>query len=108
MLNVVAVISHNCQKLEIRKCVNCGDEHSANYRGVVVAKELQKLKNKNDCKVKSGNDNQKNIYKMYKINQEKPSFAPETVSRTNSQTKIKPQEYNISQTLQLILNKITS
>jgi hypothetical protein len=28
------------------KCVNCGEGHPANYRGCIVAKELQKIKNK--------------------------------------------------------------
>jgi hypothetical protein len=27
------------------KCVNCGEAHPANYRGCVVAKELQKIQN---------------------------------------------------------------
>ena len=29
------------------KCINCGEDHPANYRGCLVAKELQKLRNKN-------------------------------------------------------------
>ena len=32
------------------KCVNCGEEHPANYRGCLVAKELQKLKKKANSK----------------------------------------------------------
>lgn len=38
----------NCDKPAIvyPKCCNCGEKHPANYRGCVVAKELQKLRNK--------------------------------------------------------------
>ena len=37
----------DCLKTETEqpKCVNCGEAHPANYRGCVVAKELQKLRN---------------------------------------------------------------
>ena len=28
------------------KCVNCGEAHPANYRGCIVIKELQKIRNK--------------------------------------------------------------
>lgn len=47
-------ITSDCQQTEDQKskCVNCGEEHHANYRGCLGAKELQKFKNKNDYKVK--------------------------------------------------------
>jgi hypothetical protein len=43
-----------CQKLETQnpKCVNFGEGHPANYRGCIVAKELQKIKNKKAMKGK--------------------------------------------------------
>ena len=41
-----------CSKTQSEKpkCVNCGDDHPANYRGCLVAKELQKLRNKASVK----------------------------------------------------------
>lgn len=38
--------STDCTKIKESppKCVNCNEEHTANYRGCIVAKELQKLK----------------------------------------------------------------
>ena len=39
------------QPTEKPKCVNCGEEHPANYRGCLVAKELQKLRKKPNQKV---------------------------------------------------------
>jgi stalled ribosome alternative rescue factor ArfA len=35
------------------KCVNCGEGHPVNYRGCIVAKELQKIKNKKAMKGKT-------------------------------------------------------
>lgn len=42
-------LTRDCQKpAEAKpKCVHCGEPHPASYRGCVVAKELQNLKNKN-------------------------------------------------------------
>lgn len=44
----------NCTKTKEQKpkCVNCGENHPANYRGCYVAKELQKLKNQKNKKLK--------------------------------------------------------
>lgn len=41
-------LTRDCPKSEeeLPKCVHCGENHPANYRGCVVAKEMQKLKNK--------------------------------------------------------------
>jgi hypothetical protein len=41
-------VTSDCQKskTQLPKCVNCGEGHPANYRGCVVAKELQKIRNK--------------------------------------------------------------
>lgn len=106
-------ITSNCQKSENQKpkCVNCGEEHPANYRGCVVAKELQKLRTKNGYKDKPKNENlEKDKSNVQKENinitkQDKPNYASIAAIGTNSQ--IKPQEANDNQTLQLILNKIT-
>lgn len=40
--------SVDCTKLatDHPKCCNCGKEHPANYRGCLIAKELQKIRNK--------------------------------------------------------------
>ena len=54
------------------KCVNCAEPHTANYRGCVVAKELQKLKNHQG--VGKTKDN-KNVKKSTQVKQEaKSSF----------------------------------
>lgn len=39
--------THECSKTEIEqpKCCNCGEPHPASYRGCLVAKELQKMRN---------------------------------------------------------------
>ncbi|CAG9559411.1 unnamed protein product [Danaus chrysippus] len=41
-------LTPDCKKPaeEKSKCVHCGEAHPANYRGCIVAKEMQKLKNK--------------------------------------------------------------
>lgn len=39
------------QQMAKPKCINCGENHPANYRGCIVAKEMQKMRN-NDKKAK--------------------------------------------------------
>lgn len=55
-------LTAECEKAPTAKpkCVHCGDEHPANYRGCIVAKELQKLRN-NKIAYKSQNANPTSI-----------------------------------------------
>lgn len=47
-------LTRDCQKTSIEKpkCVHCGEPHPANYRGCIVAKEMQNIKNNNKKKTK--------------------------------------------------------
>lgn len=61
------------------KCVHCGDEHPANYRGCSVAMELQKIKNKN---MKSKMSNQPQPQMLKDTGQSRP------IRKTEQQTDI--------------------
>lgn len=56
-------LSKDCEKPKNThvKCCNCGEQHPANYRGCMVAKELQKLRNKRVQLQKSYNQDHKNV-----------------------------------------------
>jgi hypothetical protein len=94
------------------KCVNCGEGHPANYRGCIVAKKLQKIKNKKGMKGKPV----KNIVPKDTIIQQneransltKGTYASVAASGMNHQ-RTQSLEYNdINQTIQLILTKFTN
>lgn len=61
-------ISADCPKPRESKpiCVNCGESHTANYRGCITAKELQRLRNQS-------------VHKKMKVDKpEKPNFDPKS------------------------------
>lgn len=49
-------LTKDCTKVkeDPAKCVLCGEAHPANYRGCMVAKELQKMKNKSHVQADKG------------------------------------------------------
>uniref|UniRef100_A0A1B6E0G7 Pre-C2HC domain-containing protein n=1 Tax=Clastoptera arizonana TaxID=38151 RepID=A0A1B6E0G7_9HEMI len=113
-------LTEECRKSDKQepKCVHCGENHPANYRGCVVAKEIQKIRNnkiqKNyNNKTINANNNNKNIgnkqtpaVQTENIKTKKPTYA--TILETNKEKGMdNKQNDNINQTLQLILNKIT-
>lgn len=57
------------------KCCNCGDSHPASYRGCVVAKELQRLKNIKTKKIQS------NIQKSSNASQRNNNRARERIEK---------------------------
>lgn len=70
------------------KCVLCGKAHPANYRGCMVAKELQKIKNKSH--VETGK-----------------SYA-QAVKKSQKETRAQPKPNTVAQTLEIILSKLNS
>lgn len=72
------------------KCVHCGEGHPANYRGCVVAKEMQKLKDKNTKKVIRPNQPQRD-------NNRNPAPATEkSQSRTTTNNAENRKTYNMA------------
>lgn len=104
-------ITYDCQKTKNQKpkCVNCGGEHPANYRGCVVAKELQGMKNKGGTKTKPNNKStEETVQNVQKKNENKNKQEKVTYASTAaSEAKTTIQEENGDKTLQLILTKIT-
>lgn len=47
------------------KCIHCGEGHPANYRECIVAKEMQKLKNKNIKKAEGPDPQQRKITEIH-------------------------------------------
>lgn len=97
------------------KCVHCGEAHPANYRGCLVAKELQKIKNQKMKKPKiynkERNDNNKEVNTVLpkpKIISNMQSYA-EVLKKPDSNQRIPSQPQNdvMNQTLQRILTEIT-
>lgn len=94
------------------KCVHCGGEHPANYRGCIVAKEMQKLKNNNENK-KSLNKNPPKQPQRERGNTDQKTTQPKNGNRTFSQALAgqhgeNQNDSNIEQTLQQILEKLTN
>lgn len=107
-------------KEERPKCYNCGEAHVASYRGCLVAKELQKIKDMNLKKTKTSRNNNNN-QRSEDVNKAVKSKVtinkvPETteISYANivkgHSTKQKAQksdnDVNVNQTLQIILAKM--
>jgi hypothetical protein len=99
------------------KCVHCGKNHPANYRGCLVAKEMQKLKNKLMSKPSLPQRPQRerqlennNRERAQEINNIQPytrrTFAQVTAGSTNSLQIRKQQNDPNQQILQIILNKL--
>lgn len=89
------------------KCVHCGESHPANYRGCVVAKELQKMRNvlKSKSKIETGNS-----VKPAKAVSKTVSFAqvtkgPKTLSSTQQN---ETANTGIDEKINTILSLLTS
>ena len=96
------------------KCVNCGEGHPANYRGCIVAKELHKLRKKNQSSTISDRSNvEKKTIPQQKEkscnvkNNKNPTYASVAASASKQQEKSN-EESNDNAILQLILTKITN
>lgn len=91
-------------KNEKPKCVHCGEQHPANYRGCIVAKEMQKIR---DMQTTKPNSLAKRKYR------EKTHSENETEMMRNEKTysqavgnKETSQEESINMLLQQILNRL--
>ncbi|XP_070169674.1 putative leucine-rich repeat-containing protein DDB_G0290503 [Polyergus mexicanus] len=98
------------QENELPKCVHCGENHPANYRGCMVAKEMQRLKNKNTKSINIQKSSEKINYKI--ISNEDKDFRkqtsqpqPKNTRKTYSQV-AKGDDANINDTLKIILQKL--
>lgn len=96
------------------KCIHCGEGHPANYRGCVVAKEIQKIKN-NQTKKQELPQKPVRFYQQInsKINEQTGNKLPLTFSQVtaasadNADTnRKKTQKLTTDQTLELILEKL--
>lgn len=83
------------------KCIHCGEQHPANYRGCKVAVELQKIRNKALNKKKPDRVHPS----VAKKTNENFTFANAVTNESNVDKKER-QSNNIEQTLQLILSKL--
>lgn len=104
------------QKETPPKCVHCGEAHPANYRGCMVAKEMQMLKNKQ--MKKPSLPKQPNRYDQQKIdpipskqdNTPKPrTYSQVAFEKPQKQIEKTPSQQNssVEHTLQLILQKLS-
>lgn len=101
-------LTKDCDKPQnqMPKCVNCGEEHPANYRGCVVAKELQKIKTRKEkkptnlqAKTRKGDPIRATAHKIVDPS---TTYAKVAASgTTNTQDELK-------ETLQTILQKLNS
>ena len=105
--------TEDCAKTQSEKpkCVNCGDEHPANYRGCLVAKELQKLRNKASVKEFPKTAQQSNtVPKIAKTFTEVNSVPKNAFSKTYAQvtkeTKSKQHSADNNDALSKILAKL--
>jgi len=98
------------------KCVHCSEAHSANYRGCMIAKEIQKLRNKNLNKsnkiYKRPNDSKnQTMGKTVQITPVQVMSGNGTYATVVENDKCDPEKYsddiNIKRTLQDILIKLT-
>lgn len=99
------------------KCVNCGGDHPASYRGCIVAKELQMIRNKkNKAKQTSPSNPARETAHVNRIttqqastkrNDQVMSYAEVVATTSNTQKEVKA-EASLANSLQLILARITS
>lgn len=111
-------VSTECNKTKeaVAKCVNCGGSHPASYRGCIVAKELQAIRNKKVSKSNQNTVTNDNEVIARTSNQQQRSAEPRTEDNISyaSVTAGKnlqaiPQASNtLSNSIHLILEKITS
>lgn len=72
-------LATNCKAvINTPKCANCGEGHTANYRGCIVAKELQKMRNESVSKKKK--DGKSKPVRKY----EESSIKPGNMSNNNA------------------------
>lgn len=89
------------------KCVNCGEAHPANYRGCMVAKELQSIKNNRHRKSEHERPQEEEIKKRPILNKIAASRQQRTYADIVTSTSKPQKEANEEGTLQLILKKLT-
>lgn len=91
------------------KCVHCGGEHPANYRGCTVAKEIQRLRQNQIKKPNLPKQIQRNvvpsIQPQHEVGPERKSYSY-AVGNNISITKNKPQEQAAGPTIEVLLNQI--
>ena len=109
----VPVKTEDCAKTQSEKpkCVNCGDEHPANYRGCLVAKELQKLRNKASVKEFPKTAQQSNtvpkIAKTFtEVNSVPKNASSKTYAQVTKETKSKQHSADNNDALSKILAKL--
>lgn len=102
------------------KCVHCGEQHPANYRGCTVAKEMQRLKNKNlkkpggiiekpDVRNNRTEPQQITTVKTHKNNNEKTTYSQKVANAAGiSKIQSDSEQYaSTDRTLQMILDKLS-
>lgn len=105
----------NCDKpkTEQPRCVHCGEGHPANYRGCMVAKEMQKLKEKRTKKTTLPKQPQRNYQQIpaTSINEAQKSYSQAVSDKpeisNESQNQKQSQNDLIQTTLQQIMQKLT-
>lgn len=109
-----------CDKLKTSsaKCVHCGEAHPASYRGCMIAKEIQKIKNQrmNKRNVPGPNHNVNHTIDkivpiknaVYPLQKNKnTTYADILIGENSNSTKNKEDDECIKQTLHSILMKLT-
>lgn len=102
--------STECQKntRDDPKCCNCGEKHPASYRGCVVPKELQKIRDrKNKLNKLEKEIHENNVINRNENNSEKPTSS--SVNRNTYANVLKPtnqSKTDNNNVLQKILNKL--
>lgn len=98
------------------KCCHCGEEHPANYRGCLIAKDLQKMKAKSLLKTNSMEYPRRSAMvaakaenKVNKIGSKTyAQVATNITKKAHSTVRGKDEPSNISKTLEIILEKLNS
>lgn len=116
----------DCNKpLEVKpKCVHCGEPHPASYRGCMVAKELQNIRNKRNKKTVTSdivqasaiNGKKPNVNKLVTKNVSyaqatKPSESSSLTQKLSSvvpQKQTKQVSFNMDEKIDAILNLLTT
>lgn len=95
------------------RCVHCGEQHPASYRGCIIAKEMQMIKNKrmNKIIVQNYHSNDKREPKRNSIypnpKNTNATYADIVTGQKSSHTKPQRDDADIKQTLHTILMKLT-
>jgi hypothetical protein len=114
VLNVLATSDCQKSKTQLPKCINCGEGHPANHKECVVAKELQKIRNKKAMQGKPvTNITTSNTSLQHKetpndVHTNKATYASVAAFDLNQQKSHTLETADINRTLQLILNKISN